>query len=105
MEPFRHMSIVLSLVLMLVLLQLGGGSGSTQWQIVRGDYAAGELLVKFRLDNSNTREKLARVGLETIGSFPGVGWQHVRLPQGMTVSEGLARYRSLSGVESVQPNF
>lgn len=105
MKVLRHKSFVLSSLLMLALMQLGGDSGSTQSLIVRGDYAAGELLVKFHADNSNPREKLVRVGLETIGSFSAVGWQHVRLPPGMTVEEGIARYRSLSGVESVQPNF
>lgn len=104
MKTLRNKNVVLSSLLMLALMQLGGDSGSTQSLRVRGDYAAGELLVKFH-DNSQPREKLARVGLETIGSFSAVGWQHVRLPVGMTVEEGIARYRSLSGVESVQPNF
>jgi subtilisin family serine protease len=105
MKVLRHKSFVLSSLLMFALMQLGGDSGSTQSLAVRGDYAAGELLVKFRTDSPNPREKLARVGLETIGSFSALGWQHVRLPQGMTVEEGIARYRSLSGLERVQPNF
>jgi subtilisin family serine protease len=105
MKVLRNSSFVLFSFLMLALMQLGGDSGSTQSVIVRSDYAAGELLVKFHAANSNPREKLAQVGLETIGSFSAVGWQHVRLPPEMTVDEGIARYRSLSGVESVQPNF
>ena len=105
MKSLRHKSFVLSSLLMLPLMLLGGDSGSTQSLKVHGDYSAGELLVKFNADNSNPREKLARVGLETIGSFSALGWQHVRLPPGMTVEEGIARYRNLSGVESVQPNF
>lgn len=105
MKLLRHKSFVLSSLLMLVLMQLGGDDGSTQSLKVRGDYAAGELLVKFEAGSSEPREKLARVGLETIGSFSTVRWQHVRLPPGITVEEGLARYRSLPGVERVQPNF
>ena len=105
MKVLSYKRLVRALLLMLVLMQLGGDSGSTQSHLLRGDYAAGELLVKFHGDNSNLREKAARVGLETIGSFSTVGWQHVRLPPGMTVVEGIARYRSGSGVEIVQPNF
>ncbi|MFN2513300.1 MAG: S8 family peptidase [Pyrinomonadaceae bacterium] len=105
MKLLRYKSFVLSSLVMLALMQLGGDSGSTQSLIVSGDYAAGELLVKFEAGSLNPREKLARVGLETIGSVSKVGWQHVRLPQGITVEEGIARYRSLPGVERVQPNF
>lgn len=105
MKLLRHKSFVLSSLFLLVLMQLGGDDGSTQSLKVRGDYAAGEMLVKFEAGSSEPREKLARVGLETIGSFSTVRWQHVRLPAGITVEEGLARYRSLPGVERVQPNF
>jgi subtilisin family serine protease len=105
MKLLRHKSFILSSLLMLALVQLGGDNGSTQSLIVSGDYAAGELLVKFHSRDLNPREKLARIGLETIGSFSTVGWQHVRLPPGVTVAEGIERYRSLSGVERVQPNF
>lgn len=105
MKFIRNKSFVLSSLLILVLSQIGSDSGSTQSLKVRGDYTAGELLVKFHSDNSNPSEKLARVGLATIGSFSRVGWQHVRLPPGMTVEEGITQYRSLPGVERVQPNF
>jgi subtilisin family serine protease len=105
MMLMRHKRFVLSSLLMLILMQLGGDSGSTQSLKLRGDYAPGELLVKFHADNSNAREKLARVGLVTISSFSTLGWQHLRLPPGMAVEEGMARYRSLSGIEAVQPNF
>ena len=104
MKVLHHKRFVLSL-LMVGLMQLGGDSGSTQSLMVREDYAPGELLVKFHADISNPREKLARVGLETIRSFSTVGWQHVRLPSGITVKEGLARYRNLPGIGNVQPNF
>ncbi|MCM3872635.1 MAG: S8 family serine peptidase [Pyrinomonadaceae bacterium] len=105
MKLLSSKRVALSLLLMLALMQLGGDSGSTQSLTVQGDYAPGELLVKVHGDNSNPREKLARVGLETLASFSTLGWQRVRLPPGMTVEEGLARYRGFSGIERVQPNF
>lgn len=105
MKVLRHKSLGRSSLLVIALVQFGGYSTSTQSLIPRGEYAAGELLLKFDASDSNPRETLGRVGLETIGSFLALGWQHVRLPLGMTVEEGIARYRSLSGIESVQPNF
>jgi len=100
----RPKSFVLLSALMLALM-FGGDSGSMQSLMVRSDYVSGELLIKFKSLNSSPRENLAQVGLETIGSFSTLGWQHVRLPPAMTVGEGMVRYRRLSGVESVQPNF
>ena len=98
-------NLLISLLLVLAFTQFGGNSGSTQSLKLAGDFAAGELLVKLRAHESNPREKLSRVGLETIGSFAQTGWQHVRLPPGMTVEEGIAHYRNFSGIDKVQPNF
>lgn len=103
MKVFRQPKIVVLLILVATLL--GGHVGGTQTLAVRGEHAAGELLIKLRGVNSNPNEKLARLGLESIGSFSRLGWQRVRLPLGISVPEGIERYRRLPEIEIVQPNF
>src|SRR5438034_2746858 len=68
----------------------------------------GELLVKFRRGTSNGARTLARVnaGGELIRAFRAVpGLEHVRLAQGMSVPEALARYRSRADVVYAEPNY
>jgi len=72
-------------------------------------YVGGELLVKFKGDASSpshpARAAHGQVGAAIVREFPFTGWQHVRLPDGMSVSEGLDRYRQMPGVLAVQPNY
>lgn len=37
-------------------------------------------------------------------NFDRLGWQHIRLPKGMTVEEGLAKYQKPPNVLAVEPN-
>ncbi len=68
-------------------------------------FAEGELLVKLRPGTGMAAPSPhARMGATVIRSFEAIGWQHVRLPRGMTVSEGLARYRQLPEVACVERN-
>src|SRR5262249_52737270 len=69
------------------------------------EYVAGELLVKYRANSAQTRAGIEQTGARVLRDFPAIRWQHVRLPSGMSLAEGLAHYRSLPGVELVQPNF
>jgi thermitase len=66
----------------------------------------GELLVKFRGGPSGPSAEQARAQMkhEVKRNFAHLGWQHIQLPKGMTVEEGLARYRELPQVLAVQPN-
>src|SRR5262245_46032757 len=69
-------------------------------------FVEGELLVKFR---GGPRGAAAEHARQTLGhkvkrDFEFIGWQHIRLPHGITVKEGLARYRQLTGVLAVEPN-
>ena len=53
------------------------------------EYVEGELVVKFA-DGPLSRQAdqcNARVGAEVVRVFPTCGWQHVRLPSGMTVQQ------------------
>jgi thermitase len=69
-------------------------------------YVEGELLVKFRGGPRGLSAEQARRHMkhEVKRDFESVGWQHIRLPKGMTVAEGLAKYQKLPGVLAVEPN-
>ena len=71
-------------------------------------YVPGELLVKLgsspaRLQTANSPHDL--VGATVLGSFPAIGWEHVRLPEGMTVGQGIKAYLALPGVLAAEPNY
>jgi subtilisin family serine protease len=71
-----------------------------------GRYAEGELMVKFREGPRSRTAALAHVGLGTKvrRSFHAIGWQRVKLPDGMSVADGLAYYQALKTVAAVEPN-
>src|SRR5919197_6579665 len=69
---------------------------------------AGELLVK--LGSRGVKLQVAVsphtiVGATVLRSFPAIGWEHVRLPEGMAVSQGIKAYLALPGVLTVEPNY
>jgi thermitase len=71
-------------------------------------HVAGELLVKFATGPNSasvSRNINARIGARVIKSFPLAGWQHVRLPDGLDMSEAISLYLSMPGVVAVQPNY
>lgn len=94
-------------ILMLViicLLQAGviseQHSGSAQ-----SVYVAEELLVKFDPSSPQLASVAhLKLGATVVRDFAHINWQHVRLPKGMSVAEGLVEYRKL-GVIAAQPNF
>ena len=71
------------------------------------DHVPGELLVKLRPGPTFQGQPYphAQVGARVTGAYPQTGWQLVRLPDGLTVAQGLGRYRVMSGVLAVQPNY
>src|SRR5262245_41924115 len=69
-------------------------------------YAEGELLVKWR---DGPESYAAAVGTAQIGStvkrnFNALGWQLVKLPEGMSVREGMEAYKGLGTISAVEPN-
>jgi len=102
MKLFHGTKLFLPVFLALVVIQISGHRSHTQSVAAPGEYAAGELLIKFQPGVSKAHEKFEQFGREEISAL---GWQHVRLPPGMSVAEGMARCRDLPGVEAVQPNF
>ena len=72
-----------------------------------GSCVEGELLVKFDGGPHGQAALKAKRTLnhEVKRDFDFIGWQHIRLPAGMTVEEGLARYRKLPNVLAAEPNY
>src|SRR5262245_58705223 len=69
-------------------------------------YAEGELLVKWR---DGPESYAAAVGNAQIGStvkrnFNALGWQLVKLPEGMSVRDGMEAYKGLGTISAVEPN-
>src|SRR5438128_9941050 len=69
-------------------------------------YAEGELLVKWQ---DGPESYAAAIGNAAIGStvkrnFNEIGWQHVKLPQDMSVRDGIKAYRALGTVMAVELN-
>jgi subtilisin family serine protease len=74
----------------------------------RGGYVEGQLLVK--LLDSPAKSQIAIsphdiVGATVLRRFSAIGWEHVRLPEGMGVSEGIRAYLALPGVLAAEPNY
>src|SRR5436309_9954309 len=70
-------------------------------------FVEGELLVKLRQGPAlqSALSPHARVGAQVVRTYHHLGWQHVRLTNGLSVAQGLARYQQMPEVQSVQPNF
>jgi subtilisin family serine protease len=69
-------------------------------------HVEGELLVKFRGGSRGEAAEHARVRMkhEVKRHFDTIGWQQIRLPQGLTAEEALTRYQGSPGVTSVELN-
>ncbi len=70
-------------------------------------FVPGELLVKFSA-GADSRSAVAAnrsVGATTLETLGDLGWQRVRLPAGLSVADGAARYLAIEGVAYAQPNF
>lgn len=108
MKSFRWLRLlVVTTLLAVVLCSYFGLTSHSKAVEPKGEYVADELLVKFAVNEK--REKVAatinRLGGERIGEFVDVGWQRIRLPQGISVGEGIAGFKTATGVTDAQPNF
>lgn len=70
-------------------------------------YVAGELLVKFKTGEAMRESQSIheRIGARVAKEFTDLGWQHVILPDGMSVREAIQSYKQESSVAEAQPNF
>ena len=79
-----------------------------QAQISKGDnFVINEVLVKFSPDTKIEQAAAANrwVGAELVERYEAIGWQRVRIPSGVSVTDAIEQYRHLEHVESVQPNY
>jgi subtilisin family serine protease len=53
----------------------------------------------------SVRAAHARVGARVVEEFAPLGWQRVKLPQGLSVEEAIKLYRATPGVAAAQPNY
>ena len=70
-------------------------------------YVDGEVLVKFKSGTISdaARQTNNQIGASVLESFADLKWQRVKLPEGLSVKDAVARYESFAEVEYVQPNF
>ncbi len=104
-RPFKFLIAVL---LFLASLSYFSGHNSHSKSVEpRGEYVANELLVRFAANTKReiSSETISRLGGELSAEFVEVGWQLIRLPQGMTVGEGISRFAAAPGIVAAQPNF
>lgn len=84
-----------------------GGSLTSPSELAAPKFAEGELLVRFKDGPESYAAWMAHAGLgaEVSRTFATIGWQRVRLPNGMSVAEGLAYYQSFDSVTAAEPNW
>ena len=94
----------LKLICSIAMVLTAAASGLAQ---ARPDAVPGELLVKFsgRTDGSKAKAANRAVGAEPAEDLGDLGWQRVKLPDGLSADKAADRYRQMDGVESVQPNY
>jgi subtilisin family serine protease len=80
---------------------------SVQFTFAAKNYADGELLIKFKDGPYSAQSRTANSMLraELLEDFPAIGWQRVKLPEGLSLTEGMDYYKLFSDVEYVQPNY
>ena len=71
------------------------------------DYVPDELLVKFKSDieKGSIQKAHALLGANKMKEFKFIRFQHIKLPAGMSVEEGIQKYLQNPDVEYVQPNY
>ncbi len=70
-------------------------------------FSDGEILVKIKtdVDANEFLSKNQETGAKIVKDFFATGWQLVRLPENLTVTDAVAQYQSLNSVEFAQPNY
>lgn len=70
-------------------------------------FVEGELLVKYKNGTASRAASAinSRIGSRLLEEFPEIGWQRVRLPRYLSVSQAVSRYENEAEIEAVQPNY
>ena len=104
----KKIKLLFPLILLIVVIQVTGIiHPRVSEAALTPPHVEGELLVKFEggASSSFALAANAQIGASVAEDIPFIGWQHVRLPKGMTVGEALEQYRKLPGVVAAQPNY
>jgi subtilisin family serine protease len=104
----RYLWILAAVAMVIAVSNLSGVIVSPQAQAGQPtSFVPGELLVKLKVtdDTVNTSAIHTRVGAVLKNDFPAIGWQHVILPEGLSVESAVAAYKIDPNVDVVQPNF
>lgn len=104
MKIFRFL---LLLVFVLIAVQFPFNSQSQSRDDNSNHYVKGELLVKFKVGKSQQQMQAvhSHIGATMLQEFVPIGWQHIKLPDGMNVEEGINKYKNLPEVADAQPNY
>lgn len=103
MDRKRFLSRVRVLVIaMFSLVAIAHAQGSKG-----NNFVPNELLVKFASDTSPQSRSAANrtIGADVLDRFEFIGWQRVRIPNGMSLKDAIDRYKRIDGIELVQPNY
>ena len=76
-------------------------------QIKSKGYADGELLVKYKSGTASRTALTINSQLNSVllEEFPDLGWQRVRIADGVSIETAKSRYTAFEDVEAVQPNY
>lgn len=93
--------------IILAIVVLSFAVSASAQKTAREAFVKGELLIKFTdgATSKAARDANRNVGATALESLGDTGWQRVRLPEGASLDEAIARYAKLEGVEYAQPNF
>jgi subtilisin family serine protease len=93
--------------LRLLFLCLAAGLLAAMLHAAPPQPVADELLVKMRgrVADADQDALAGKIGGHCLRRFSRVGWQHVKLPPGMTAEEASRKFRGMAEVASVEPNY
>ena len=76
-------------------------------EVSSAEYIRGEILVKFKNGTTNENRENAHGFINSYvwQDFEQIGVQHILLPEGMSVENGVAYYQSDPNVEYAEPNY
>ncbi|MEO8426216.1 MAG: hypothetical protein ABI651_03805 [Verrucomicrobiota bacterium] len=103
----KSMPLLLLCVLLAQHLHAALSSNETSRLDLSGRYAAGELLVKWKDGPDSYAAAIGNlsIGAEVKRNFHQIGWQHVKVPEGMSVRQGMNAFQALGTVLAVEPNY
>lgn len=81
--------------------------GATHAQGAGRPYVPNEVLVRWdpAAIAGATDAYHAKLGAKLLETYHGIGWQRVRVPPGMLVTDALTKYRALAGITAAEPNY